>query len=425
MIKLKVWERVRGLLALNGDNGFAGSKALRNKQLFSLLVFAGVGTIILLLAIILFSKGGGRAGEQEARMDGADEAKRGKIKIEVANKALDPEKMWRNHFEDKLQESQSKVEKQLQVIEQSFTEKKDELASSTERELKAAREQLDFARLEMQEATREIKQLREAQPVAGNAEEANRASLSNVTSHLLGDDKHIEIPKSSYDFIPETSYVQGVLLGGINVSTSIGSQSDPVPVIIRITGRGNFPKEFAIDVRNCRILGSSYGDLSSERAIVRAEVLSCYDDKARQVITTKVAGVIFGDDGANGIKGRVVQTSNKQLQHAFMGGMLSGLSGTAKSSDQFSITSMGAINTKKSNFGERLQNNSLSGLGTAGEKIADYYLKQAEMMSPVLQISGGTKVDVVFTKGVHLGSLDVRSRIENERKSSSQVNQSY
>lgn len=161
MIKLKVWRWLRSLFALNGFKGknAAGealhigsnldahtdlheelsgglisphgfitgdSKSLRSKQLFSLLLLIGALAIILLLMFSVLSKGGGSAGGQEARIKDAsgDEVEKGKIKIETANKALDPEKMWRNHFEDKLQDSQNKVEKQLQVIEQSFNEKK-------------------------------------------------------------------------------------------------------------------------------------------------------------------------------------------------------------------------------------------------------------------------------------------------------------
>lgn len=61
------------------------------------------------------------------------------------------------------------------------------------------------------------------------------------------------------------------------VSTSINSASEPVPVIIRILDCGNLPKNFNIDLNHCQIMGSSYGDLSSERAVIRAEILSCKD----------------------------------------------------------------------------------------------------------------------------------------------------
>ncbi len=144
--------------------------------------------------------------------------------------------------------------------------------------------------------------------------------------------------------------------------------------------------------------------------------MSCTDSKNDQITTTKIAGVIFGDDGVNGIKGRLVQTSNKQLQHAFIGGLLSGFSNTAKNTSGFAISGVGAVTTKVPPISERLKDNSLAGVGNAGEKIAEYYLRQAERMSPVLQIPAGSRVDVVFIKGVYLGSSDVRTHLERDRR---------
>ena len=62
-----------------------------------------------------------------------------------------------------------------------------------------------------------------------------------------------------------------------------------------------------------------------------------------------------------------------------------------------------------------LQEGAFAGASNAGEKIADYYIKQAEAMSPVLLVSGGTKVDIVFTKGVYLNALDVQEKLEQLR----------
>ena len=56
-------------------------------------------------------------------------------------------------------------------------------------------------------------------------------------------------PVSSYNHIPATSYVSGHLLGGIAVSTSVTSAAEPIPVIIKLTARGNLPKDFAVDIK--------------------------------------------------------------------------------------------------------------------------------------------------------------------------------
>jgi hypothetical protein len=57
----------------------------------------------------------------------------------------------------------------------------------------------------------------------------------------------------------------------------------------------------------------------------------------------------------------------------------------------------------------------LGGSSSAAEKLADYYIKQAENISPVILVPGGTKVDVVFTKSVEVGASDVAEAIKDER----------
>ena len=120
------------------------------------------------------------------------------------------------------------------------------------------------------------------------------------------DDNSTAVPVSNWNHIPATSYVTGYLLGGVALSTSVNSSSESVPVAIRLTNRGILRKEFAVDLHQCRLLASCYGDISSERAIIRAEELVCEDKEDGLIISTKISGVIYGDDGMNGIRGSVV-----------------------------------------------------------------------------------------------------------------------
>ena len=98
-----------------------------------------------------------------------------------------------------------------------------------------------------------------------------------------------------------------------------------------------------------------------------------------------------------------------------IGGMISGFAGSAKGQDQMIITSFGTGASRKKGAGDMLKEGGFAGASNAAEKIADYYIKQAESMSPVLLVSGGTKVDVVFTKGVYLNALDVQEKLEQLR----------
>ncbi len=337
------------------------------------------------------------------------------LNLEVASNALDIDKMWRNHFEDKLMESKVKADQKLQLIENNINEQTVTYQNQLKNEIEKLKAQIQFLVEEQASARRDIEfKLASQRQDADNHQSSTNQQLtdSQINVNRMNRGERFDRPKSARNFIPETGYVKGVLLGGIAVSTSIGSSSEPVPVIIRITDRGNLPKNFNIDLTHCQIMGSSYGDLSSERAVVRAEVLSCKDEVNELIYTTKIAGIIFGDDGMNGIKGKVVQTSGKHLKNAMLGSMISGFGQIAERQEQLSVTSLGAVSTNQQSLGQLAQNGVLAGTSSAAEKIADYYIKQAETMSPILLISGGTKVDVVFTKGVYLGELDIEEKLE-------------
>ena len=338
------------------------------------------------------------------------------LNLEVASHALDIDKMWRNHFEDKLTDAKTSADEKLKLIEASINEQSTSYTAQLKSEIEKLKAQMQYLSEEQASSRREFSNVR-AISEEDKSPKNNYPLIddSRITVNHMDRGEIFDRPKSARSFIPETAYVKGILLGGIAVSTSIGSASEPVPVVIRITERGSLPKNFNIDLTHCKIMGSSYGDLSSERAIVRAEVLSCTDPVSELIYTTKIAGLIHGDDGMNGIKGKVIQTSGKHLKNAIVGSMISGFAGSAKGQDQMIITSFGAGATKKKGMGDMLQEGAFAGASNAAEKIADYYIKQAESMSPVLLVSGGTKVDIVFTKGVYLSALDVQEKLEQSR----------
>ena len=382
---------------------------VKRQHLFIMLAFFGV----LIITWIIWLKYQGAGNHQPQGEDS-----KSMIKLEIASAALDTEKMWRNHFEDKLVDSKTKADEKLQLIEHSLNEQGANYQAQLTSEMEKLKAQIEYLVKEQSIARREVEEVKlHSQQEGQSAKHSERhVEDSRVVVNQLDRGEMFDIPKSARHFIPETGYVTGVLLGGIAVSTSVGSSSEPVPVIIRITGRGNLPKNFAINLTHCQIMGSSYGDLSSERAVIRAEVLSCRDERTELIYTTRIVGVVYGDDGMNGIKGRVVQTSGKHLKNALVGSMISGFAQIAQRQEQLSVTSLGAVSTSQQSLGQLAQNGALAGSSSAAEKISDYYIKQAESMSPVLLIAGGTKVDIVFTKGVYLGALDVQEKLEQHRK---------
>jgi conjugal transfer pilus assembly protein TraB len=299
--------------------------------------------------------------------------------------------------------------------EQAFAEKEQKLLQDTKRELEKMQEQLSFAKQQLQGASLEMQRVGNMQQeILEKNSQVQQAS--NVTVKTFNGEIEYDQPKDAREYIPETSYVSGYLLGGLAVSTALNTADENAPpVAIRLTDAGNLPKNFAVDLSTCRILGSAYGDLSSERAIIRAEKMVCIDPKTQLVTTSKIIGTIHGSDGMNGIKGKVVATSSKHIRNAMIGGVISGLATSAKGQEGMNITSLGAMSTKKKGIGDLAGQGLLTGTSTAAEKVADYYLRMAESMSPILLIPGGTKVDVMFMKGFFIGELGTHKKVRDER----------
>ena len=75
--------------------------------------------------------------------------------------------------------------------------------------------------------------------------------------------------------LPAGSLLSGQLITGLDVPTGQGVRREPYPVLIRIKASAILPNRYRTHVRECFVLASGYGDLSSERAYLRSETLSC------------------------------------------------------------------------------------------------------------------------------------------------------
>ena len=372
---------------------------IKKSQNLKLFMMIGSTIILMLITIFIISIFGK---DRNVHTNSNEHSK-----VEFAKTNADSKKIWQEHFENKL-DVQIDVQKKAKIdIEESLKKQQVEHQNNINSELAHLRQELFFLQDTVKELTKVLTKQNEIQEVQI---ERNRNIQSNISKSLEDFDK----PKSVDNYIPETSYISGILLGGLSVSTGLSSSSEPVPVVIQITNSGSIPESFNQDLTQCKILGSAYGDLSTERAMIRTEVLSCIDEN-NMIRTTKIAGIIYGDDGANGIKGTIIRTNAAQLQNAFVGSIISGLSSSAKTISPMTLGAGGYIKTQKQTPIDLLQDGGLNGLSNAGDKLADYYLRQAEQMSPILNIPPGVRVDVLFTKGVYFGSLNMQSILHQER----------
>ena len=328
--------------------------------------------------------------------------------------------MWRNHHEEALKKKTDELNQRILQAEASVEETKEKLIADTQGELRVLMEQLKMARAEMQEANISLREASSREQELINASVPAYISPSLEVEEFQGE-VELDMPKSAKDYVPEGTYFTGYLLGGLVVSTALNTaEENAVPLTIILKSRGNLAKENPMDISQCKILASAYGDLSSERAVIRLEKMTCYRDG--MYITSNIAGDVHGPDGFNGIKGTVISTSSKHLKNAAIGGLLSGLSSSAKGQDGVNLSSGGLVSTKSKGFKDMATGGLMSGVSNAGDKLAEYYLRQAESMSPVLTISGGVRVNAHITKGFFIGEVGTHRKIKAARNNSKNKN---
>lgn len=196
-------------------------------------------------------------------------------------------------------------------------------------------------------------------------------------------------------YVPSGAFANAIILEGADANAAVtAQQNDITPMQFKLTGKLHLPSNKKNDkLVGCFVTAGTYGDISSERAIVRLERLSCIINGKH--IDQKVKGhVAFY--GKNGIKGVPVMRNGKILGLAFASGALSGV-GSAVSAISDTQAGLGAARTVGG--AEVLREALGGGTTTAANKLADYYIQRAEQYHPVIPIGSANRVEVVFTEG--------------------------
>lgn len=205
--------------------------------------------------------------------------------------------------------------------------------------------------------------------------------------------------------IPSNSFIKAKLANGVDVSASQSSQQNPKPVLLTITGWGNLPNGHKLrGLKQCRLHATAWGDMSSERVYLSPDLMTCIAQNG-DIIETSVQGYVASEDGAAGIRGRMVLRDGELVSSAVIAGTLSGLGNSfAQTQGTNSISPLGATTTY--NTSDILKAGVGKGVGNGLDMLAKYKIKQAENLQPIIQINGGREVDIVFYTSSTIGVVN-------------------
>ncbi len=231
---------------------------------------------------------------------------------------------------------------------------------------------------------------------------SDNALVDKRTPQLMTIIESETIVEDENDFyIPRGSILTGQLITGVDVPTSASTSDNPFPVLVRIKKEAILANNNRMnEVNECFALMAGYGDLSSERAYFRGESITCIlADKT--VIEASLGAYAVGEDGKAGLKGRLVTKNGKVLGNTMLAGFGSGLASAFDVSPVpvISTTSDGQQQYQDVFSPDAVQGGFAKGASLAMEKLADYYLKLADAMHPVIEIGAGRTIDIIISKG--------------------------
>jgi conjugal transfer pilus assembly protein TraB len=236
---------------------------------------------------------------------------------------------------------------------------------------------------------------------AGAADGASNASATGATASA-GTGGATKSPKRHVSQFLPVGFTKAVLLGGVAAPTGGQAQSNPVPILLRLTDLSVLPNGFRAMVKDCLVVGEAYGDHSAERAYGRTTLLSCVTRNG-DVLEVPIKGSVFGEDGMNGIKGPLVTKQGQILTNALLAGIASGLGQSiAQASQSVTSTALGQVTASPTDSMGILRGGVGTGVGKALDRLATYYINLAEKTFPVIEVQAGRQVDVVITQGVPL-----------------------
>jgi len=223
---------------------------------------------------------------------------------------------------------------------------------------------------------------------------------------VIGGDKPVEIKESKkaakvYAYMPAGSMVEAVLMNGMDAPTSAVSQKNPVPAVMRVKSNAILPNHFTHDIKECFVLVSGFGVMSSERAQLRTETYSCIRENG-QVLEGKLDGYVVGEDGRVGARGRLVSKQGSLIAKSLAAGVLSGIGQavTPMNVPQLNLNPSSMVQTQTTDVGTIAQTGVARGLSDASKAAAHFYLEIAREMTPVVEIDAGRKLTIVLIKGV-------------------------
>jgi len=211
----------------------------------------------------------------------------------------------------------------------------------------------------------------------------------------------------SENYLPPNSIASAKVVVGVDATTNTRSQTDPLPVVLRIMGPARSVyaqgKLLKTDIVGCMVNGAAMGDLSSEKVYVKLQRMTCPQPGGRVAVSEVKGFIAFG--GKTGVRGRVVSRVGNLVGKAAIAGILGGFGrGFSANSTSLLTSPTVSVNGQRSTLSptDIIQGGLGQGVASTGEMVSHYLIERAEQYQSVIEMPTGLDVEVVFLDGVFI-----------------------
>jgi conjugal transfer pilus assembly protein TraB len=213
--------------------------------------------------------------------------------------------------------------------------------------------------------------------------------------------------EASPDYLPPNSYAPARVIVGVDASAGVSSQTDPLPVVLRITGPArsvvNNGRVLTTRLEGCVVNGAARGDLSAEKVYVKLAKMTC-DQPGGRVAVSEVKGFI-SFAGKTGVRGKVVSREGSLVTQAFIAGIAGGFGrGFSANANALFQGAQTVVNGEREQLsaGDLAKAGIGQGVAQSADMVSKYLIERAEQYQPVIEMPTGIDVEIVFLDGVYV-----------------------
>lgn len=215
------------------------------------------------------------------------------------------------------------------------------------------------------------------------------------------------VVEDSPEYLPPNSYAPARVIVGVDASAGVNSQTDPLPVVLRITGPARSVMQrgrvLTTRIQGCVINGAARGDLSAEKVYVKLAKMTC-DQPGGRVAVSEVKGFI-SFAGKAGVRGRVVSREGSLVGQALLAGIAGGFGRGFSANTNAALSGLQVTTNGRRpelGAGDIVKGGLGNGVAEAGDMVSKYLIERAEQYQPVIEMPTGIDVEIVFLDGAYV-----------------------